>query len=94
MTHDEVCTQNMRIYVIHGKRVMITDIGIIAVVEDLTMKVSYQSVQESHMAISGTGTVPMETNVTPVLSKISTIGIDTRDPADTGNIVRLQKGRN
>ena len=84
----------MRIDVIHGECVMITDIGIIAVVEDLTMKVSYQSVQESHMAIGGTGTVPMETNVTRVLSKISTIGIDTRDPADTGEIVRLQKAWN
>ena len=84
----------MRIDVIHGKCVMITDIGIIAVVEDLIMKVSYQSVQASHMAIGGTGTVPTETNVTQVLSKISTIDIDTRDPADTGKIVRLQKGWN
>lgn len=82
----------MGIDVIQGKCVMITDIGIIAVVEDLTMKVSYQSVQESHMATGGTGTVPMETNVTQVLSKISTIDIDTRDPADTGKIIRLQKG--
>jgi hypothetical protein len=94
LIHVEVCSQNMRIDVIHGECVMITDIGIIAVVEDLTMKVSYQSVQESHMAIGGTGTVPMETNVTRVLSKISTIGIDTRDPADTGEIVRLQKAWN
>lgn len=88
LIHVEVCPQNMRIYVIHGKCVMITDIGIIAVVEDLTMKVSYQSVQESHMAIGGTGTVPTETNATQVLSKISTIGIDTRDPADIGKFVR------
>lgn len=73
--------------------VIVPDIDIIAVVGDLTMKVNYQSVQESHMAIGGTDTVPMETNVTQVLSKISTIDIDTRDPADTGEIAALQNHR-
>jgi hypothetical protein len=81
----------MKIDAIHSKCVIVPGIGIIAVVEDLTMKVSYQSVQESHMAIGGTGTVLVETNVTQVLSKISTIGIDTRDPADTGKVVKLKR---
>jgi hypothetical protein len=75
---------------IHSNDMIVPDIGIIAVVEDLTMKVNYQSVRESHMVTGGTGTVPMETNVTQVLSKISTIDIDTRDPADKGNIAKLQ----
>lgn len=70
--------------------VIVPGIDIIAVVGDLTMKVNYQSVQESHMATGGTDTVPMETNVTQVLSKISTIDIDTRDPADTGEVAKLQ----
>jgi hypothetical protein len=67
---------------------IVADIAIIAVVEDLTMKVNYQSVQESHMATVDTGIVPTATNVTQVLSKISSIDIDTRDPADTGNFLK------
>jgi hypothetical protein len=69
--------------------VIVPDIDIIAVVGGLTMKVNYRSVQESHMATGGTDTVPMETNVTLVLSKINTIDIDTRDPADTGGVAEL-----
>jgi hypothetical protein len=75
---------------IYSNYSIVTDIGIIAVVEDLTMKVSYQSVLESHMATGGTGTAPMGTNVTQVLSKISTIDIDTRDPVGTGKVIKLQ----
>jgi hypothetical protein len=71
--------------------VIVADIGIIAVVEDPTMKVSYQSVRESHMVTGNTGTVPMEPNVTQVLSRISTIDIDTRDPADTGKVFNYKK---
>jgi hypothetical protein len=73
--------------------VIVPDIDIIAVVGDLTMKANYQSVQENHMATGGTGTVPMETNVTQVLSKISTIDIDTRGPADTGEVAKLQNAQ-
>jgi hypothetical protein len=73
--------------------VIVLDIDIIAVVEGLTMKASYQSVQESHIATGGTDIVPMETNVTLVLSKISTTDIDTRDPADTGEAAKLQNQR-
>lgn len=84
----KLCSANMHVVGIHSNHTVVPDIGI-AVVEDLTMKVSYQSVQESHMATGGTDTVPMEINVTQVLNKISTIDIDTRDLADIGNIAKL-----
>lgn len=73
--------------------VIVPDIDIIAVVGDLTMKANCQSVQENHMATGGTDIVPMETNVTQVLSKISTIDIDTRDPTDTGEVAELQNDK-
>jgi hypothetical protein len=45
------------------------------------------------MATGGTDIVPMETNVTQVLSKFSTIDIDTRDPTDTGEVAELQNDK-